>query len=132
MKKIILVLLMGAVIFLAPGIALADQVEGTIQGFNCVLNGKTCPVGKEDPVIATERIFVLFTADGTYYFVPNLDRAIMARHIARPVRIAGRIDATYRSITAESLDAMIDNKWRTTWSREMERDAARSLNISGF
>ncbi len=132
MKKIMLILLMGAIIFGAAGAALAESVEGTIQGFNCVTNGKTCPVGKEDPVIATERIFVLFTADGTYYFVPNLDRAILARHIARPVRIAGALNAKYRSITAESLETMIDNEWRTSWSKEMQRDVSGAAHISGF
>ncbi len=132
MKKIMLILLMGAIIFGAAGAALAESVEGTIQGFNCVTNGKTCPVGKEDPVIATERIFVLFTADGTYYFVPNLDRAILARHIARPVRITGALNAKYRSITAESLETMIDNEWRTSWSKEMQRDVSGAAHISGF
>ena len=95
-------------------------------------NGKTCPVGKEDPVIATERIFVLFMGDGTYYFVPNLDRAILARHIARPVRISGAVNPKYRSIQAESLEVMSDNAWRVAWSEEMQRDVSRSFGVSGF
>lgn len=133
MKKTILILLIGAIISLgAAGAAFAESVEGTIQGFNCVTNGKTCPVGKEDPVIATERIFVLFTADDTYYFVPNLDRAILARHIARPVRITGVMDAKYRSIRAESLEVKTADGWRTTWSEEMQRDVSGAMNISGF
>jgi len=133
MKKNIVILLMGAIIFFgAAGAALAESVEGTIQGFNCVTSGKTCPVGKEDPVIATERMFVLFTADGTYYFVPNLDRAILARHIARPVRITGVLNPKYKSIKAESMEVMTDNIWRTTWSEEMQRDVSGSFNISGF
>ena len=56
-------------------------IEGTIQGFNCISMGKTCPVGAEDPLIETERVFVLYTKEGNHYLVPNLDRAIMARHI---------------------------------------------------
>ncbi len=132
MKKMLLMLILGATIFGTAGAALSDSLEGTIQGFNCVTSGKTCPVGKEDPVIATERIFVLFTPDGTYYFVPNLDRAILARHIARPVRITGELSAKYRSITAETLETRDDNEWRTSWSKEMQRDVSRALNITGF
>jgi hypothetical protein len=127
-----LMLLLGVVVFGAAGSASAESVEGTIQGFNCVTIGKTCPVGKEDPVIATERMFVLLKADGTYFFVPNLDRAIMARHIAQPVRITGKLDMKYRTLQAESLEVMTDNAWRLTWSKEMQRDVSGAMGISGF
>lgn len=132
MKSYMWILLLGAVIFGAAGSAFAGSVEGTIQGFNCVTIGKTCPVGMEDPVIATEHTFVLLTSDGTYYFVPNLNRGIMARHIARPARITGAINAKHRTVHAESLEVMTDDAWRMTWSKEMERDVSRAMNISGF
>ena len=132
MKKMAFMLLAAFLIFGSAGAVAAETLEGTVQGFNCVTNGKTCPVGKEDPVIATERIFVLFMGDGTYYFVPNLDRAILARHIARPVRISGEVNPKYRSIQAESLEVMSDNAWRVAWSEEMQRDVSRSFGVSGF
>lgn len=132
MNRFPIIMITFAVVVLSAGAAAATQIEGTIQGFNCVTNGKTCPVGKEDPVIATERIFVVLTKDGKYYFVPNLDRAIMARHIARPVRVSGKIDPNYKSINAESLEVMTGETWKVTWTTEMERDVARSFGVSGF
>ena len=114
------------------GAAWADKVEGSIQGFNCVTTGKTCPIGKEDPMIAAERLFVLFTDDGNYFFVPNLDRAILARHIAQRVRITGDIDTKYKAIKAQSLEVMKNDVWIVTWSLEMEKDVSKSFGISGF
>ena len=32
------------------------SLEGTIQGYNCITSGKTCPIGKEDPLIETESL----------------------------------------------------------------------------
>lgn len=132
MRNIVLILFALVVVPMAAGTAFAGQVEGTIQGFNCVTNGKVCPIGKEDPVVATERIFVLHMSDGTYYFVPNLDRAIMSRYIAKPVRITGTIEPNSRSVQADSLEVKAGDAWRVTWSKAMERDVARSLDLSGF
>ena len=90
-------------------------VEGTIQGFNCISTGKTCPVGAEDPLIETERVFVLYTKEGNYYLVPNLDRAIMARHINEIVRITGPASKKFNSMQAEKLEVLKDGVWKTTW-----------------
>ncbi len=58
MKKDFVVLALALALAAVPGWALAGTVEGTVQGFTCITAGKVCPVGKEDPVIATEKIFV--------------------------------------------------------------------------
>jgi len=115
-----LVLALGAV----SGWALAGTVEGTIQGFTCVTAGKVCPVGKEDPVIASEKIFVILTEkSGKYYFVPNLDRAILARHINQMVRVTGEISPNYPSIRAEKIEvAQKSPCWQTTWSTAMQQE----------
>jgi len=91
------------------------SIEGTIQGFNCISMGKTCPVGAEDPLIETERVFVLYTKEGKHYLVPNLDRAIMARHINEIVRITGPASEKFNSMQAEKLEVLKDGVWKTTW-----------------
>lgn len=115
MKKIMLFLLLA---LLTPVMAFGAQgsIEGTIQGYNCVMRGQTCPIGGEDPLVATEFTFVLLTSDNKFYFVPNIDRAVMARHVAEQVRINGDINKDNRSIKAKSLEAMRGGSWRTVYT----------------
>ena len=97
------------------------SIEGTIQGLNCISTGKTCPVGMEDPLIATERFFVLYTKDGNFYMVPNMDRAILAKYINKIVRISGKHHVKYRSINAEKFEVLQDDgKWVKTWPFPMK------------
>jgi len=107
-----------------PGWALAETVEGTVQGFTCVTAGKVCPVGKEDPVIASEKIFVILTKEqGKYYFVPNVDRVVLARHINQIVRVTGQISPNYPSMRAEKIEVMHKApSWQTTWSTAMQQE----------
>ncbi|MBE0557459.1 MAG: hypothetical protein IH628_09530, partial [Proteobacteria bacterium] len=93
MKKA-LVLFVGMVMLLAPALAIGASVTGSVQGFNCVTQGKLCPIGMEDPVIAAENVFVVLVdaAKGDYYFVPNLDRGILARHINTQVKVDGTVN----------------------------------------
>ena len=131
MKKILLfTVLMG--VFFVPALALAEEVVGTVQGLQCVTTGKTCPIGKEDPVIAAERVFVILTAEGDYYLVPNLDRAIMARNITEQVKVTGTINKKYRSITAKTFQVWQDDgKWKTTWSEKIEKEMLEKLYGNG-
>ncbi len=80
MKKFWVPMIIGIVFMMAPVMAIGASLTGSIQGFNCVTQGKVCPIGMEDPVIAAENVFVLLVdaAKGDYYFVPNVDRAILA------------------------------------------------------
>ena len=122
-NSVVLVALVLALTWL-PGWVQAETVEGTVQGFTCVTAGKVCPVGKEDPMIASEKIFVILTMEkGKYYFVPNVDRAVLARHINQMVRVTGRIDPNYPSIRAEKLEVMEKApSWQTTWSTAMQEE----------
>jgi hypothetical protein len=123
MKKFALFLMVVSIMVMVPAWAFAGSVEGTVQGFNCVTHGKVCPVGKEDPMIAAERVFVVLTKDGKYYFVPNLDRGIMARHINTMVRVTGKPSEKYPSIMADTLEVMKGGKWEVTWTTAMENQA---------
>ncbi len=127
MKKDFVVLALALALAAVHGWALAGTVEGTVQGFTCITAGKVCPVGKEDPVIATEKIFVILTKEnGKYYFVPNVDRAVLARHINQMVRVTGQISPNYPSIRAEKFEVMQKGpSWQTTWSTAMQQEMDR-------
>jgi peptidoglycan hydrolase-like protein with peptidoglycan-binding domain len=98
------------------------QIEGSVQGFLCVTLGKLCPVGKEDPIIATERVFVVLTAGKKYYFVPNVDRGILARHINERVRITGIVSTKFNSINANIIEVFKNGAWKTAWTLEWEKE----------
>lgn len=73
-------------------------------------------------MIAAEKVFVVLTKDGEHYFVPNLDRRIMARHINTMVRVTGDIGSKYPYITADTLEVMKDGQWHLTWSKKLEQE----------
>ena len=109
--------------------AFAASVEGSVQGFTCVTQGKVCPVGQEDPVIAAENVFVVLTASKEFYFVPNLDRGIMARHINEKVKVDGKLSDTYNAITADTLYTWVNGNWNKTWDLKMQQMINEDLGI---
>lgn len=123
MKRFWAPILIGMVILMAPMMAIGASITGSVQGFNCVTQGKICPVGMEDPVIAAEQVFVVLVdaAKGEYYFVPNVDRGIMARHINEQVKVDGTINAKMKSIKATNLYTMDAKKnWKKVWALDLE------------
>ncbi len=123
MKRFLTPIIIGMVILTAPVMAIGASLTGSIQGFQCVTQGKVCPIGMEDPVIAAEQVFVVLVdaAKGEYYFVPNIDRGIMARHINEQVKVEGTINAKMKSIKASNLYVMDAKKnWKKTWALDLE------------
>ena len=118
MKKFWVPMIIGIVFMMVPVMAIGASITGSIQGFNCVTQGKVCPIGMEDPVIAAENVFVLLVdaAKGDYYFVPNVDRAILARHINEQVKIEGTVNAKMKSIKATAIYV----KDKKVWSLDLE------------
>ena len=108
------------VLVLMPALAIGGAYEGSIQGFSCVTQGKVCPVGREDPIIAAEKVFVLFVKAGKYYFIPNVDRAILARHLNQMVKVEGIMSANFNSIQAKELYVMDGGKWVKKWSQDWQ------------
>lgn len=129
MKKSLRFFMVIFVLVSLPAWAMAGTVEGSIQGLTCVTLGKLCPVDKEDPMIAAEKIFVVLTKDNNYYFVPNLDRAILARHINQMVRVKGEISSKYKAINAEKLEVFREDAWRTTWSTKWQEELSEWLVV---
>jgi len=118
-KWLLVVILIGAL--LIPTSLLAAEMIGSIQGFNCVTQGKVCPVGKEDPVAAAEKVFVLYMGkEGKYYFLPNVDRTVLARRLNTTVKINGTMDDKYNAIRVDEIYAKEGNKWRKTWSVDLQ------------
>ena len=120
-KKISLFFVLGCIFVLLPVWATAATVEGTIQGYDCVVTGSVCPIGKEDPYVATQSAFIVFTKAKDFYLISNVDRAVLARHVNQPVRVYGKISSKYNSINAETIEVMKAGSWKVAWSAEEER-----------
>lgn len=132
MRRMMMALAVVFVLAAIPLLASAETVEGSIQGLHCVSIGKVCPVGKEDPIIAAESTFVIYTKDQKHFLVPNLDRAILARHINENARVEGKLDLKYASIMANKLEIMgKDGTWKIVWTKQMQQDVLKELQPTG-
>jgi len=118
-------MIIGVLFMLTPVLAIGASVTGSIQGFMCVTQGKVCPIGQEDNLAAVENVFVLLVdaAKGSYYFVPNVDRAVMARHINQEVKIDGTVNAKTKSIKASTISVGT----KKVWSADLESEIYRTL-----
>ena len=121
MKKIFVPTFLGLLFLLTPVFAMGATFTGSIQGFLCVTQGHTCPLGKEDAMIATENVFVLLVDDkkGEYYFLSNVDRANLARHVNEQIKVNGELQKQHRSI---KVTEMLDSKGKKFWYAGMEED----------
>jgi hypothetical protein len=110
-------------LLVTPLVSVAEEmtVDGTIAGYNCVVRGIACPIDAEDPVIAAENVFVLSVKDG-YYLLPNLDRAVLARHINEKARVKGDWDKKYNSIDVDTFEVKKGEKWTMAWSKRMQAE----------
>ena len=120
MRKRFIPIIMFLAIMLVPAMALGAAFQGTIQGFTCVTQGQVCPIGKEDPMVAAESIFVVLTQPDVFYLVPNVDQKILARHIGEMVMGEGDLNTKYNSIKAANIYVMKDMKWRKVWSVDLQ------------
>jgi len=128
MKRLVMFFLVASIVAFMPLVAsAADTIEGSVQGFTCVTQGKVCPVGQEDPMAAAERVFVVLTKDNKYYFVPNVDRAVMARHLNERVKVIGKLNPKYNAIDASQIDAYENGKWNTAWTMKTQQEITNDL-----
>ncbi len=126
MRKIFVPVFLGLLFLLTPVFAMGATLTGTIQGFNCVVHGKTCPIGKEDPMAATENVFVLLVdaAKGDYYFLPGIENVVLVRHINEQIKVVGDVDKKYKSIKAKQI---LNAKGKEVWSREEEEKLMQEM-----
>ncbi len=107
------------------GTASAGAIEGTIQGLQCVVSGKICPIDNQDPHVAAEKNFVVHNEGKGYHFVTNIDRAILARYLNKKVRVSGKASSKYNTLTADKFEVFIKGKWHTKWTLEEELQQRR-------
>lgn len=105
----------------------AETVEGKLNGIECASHGEQCPTDRLDPHIALERDFVVQTADGKYFFITNLDRAVKARHALKMVRVEGKKSAKFDAINASELWVKDGGDYRLIWSRSMQEEQWRLM-----
>lgn len=125
MRKACKIIIVGILFLLVPVFAMAGSITGSIQGFNCITQGNVCPIGKEDPVAASENVFVLLVdaSKGDYYFIPNVDRAVLARYINKQVTVDGNINSKWKSIKATD----ITSEGKKVWSIAMQKEIYDNL-----
>jgi len=90
------------------------QLEGEIRGAKCTHFQVECY--NDDNHIALEPDFVLVMPDGSYYFMPNLNRGVKARHAYKNVRVHGEL--TQQELWVDKLvdlDQKKGNRAKTTW-----------------
>jgi hypothetical protein len=108
MKKIKMVFGTLSILIALLGLTVAANAEtvtvtGKVTGFECMTKGITCPIDKADPMINVEKDFVLVTAAGDYYFMPNLTLGLKARHALETVTVTGDLNSKFKTITVKTL-----------------------------
>lgn len=104
-KKYCLFLVVLVVLMVCALAANAEMatVTGKITGYTCLTKGYICPIDKADPMINLETDFVLVTAKGDYYFMPNISVGLKARHALEVVTVTGTVNAKYKSIMVNTM-----------------------------
>ena len=90
------------------------ELEGIIQGAKCTHYQTEC--FNDDNHIALEPDFVLVIPSGEYYFMPNLNRSVKARHAYKNVRVHGEL--TRQELWVDRLvdiDKKKGGRAKTTW-----------------
>jgi hypothetical protein len=97
------------------------ELEGIIQGAKCTHYQVEC--FNDDNHIALEPDFVLVIPSGEYYFMPNLNRGVKARHAYKNVRVHGELRTQELWV-----DRMVDidkkkgGRAKTTWDWSARED----------
>jgi hypothetical protein len=117
------VLLVVLSLLVIPLTANADTVKGKLEGITCLLKGYLCPIDKADPMIALERDFVVVTADGKYYYLPNIGLGLKGKYALETVEVTGKINPKYSSIEVETMTV----KGKTVYSKKAIEEMMKTL-----
>lgn len=104
-KKYCLFLVVLVALMVSALVANAENVTvtGKLTGFICLTQGFACPTDKADPLVQIEKDFVLVTAKGDYYFLPNIGLGLKARHALETVTVTGKLNPKYKSIMVDTM-----------------------------
>jgi len=111
MRKTLVIMVILPAAFLLSVTATAATIEGAVQGYTCVTEGRICPLTKNDPLVEAENVFVVLTMSQGYYFVPNISRDTMASLINQQCKIIGQMNRKYNSIRADALYTWRNGQW---------------------
>ena len=103
------------------------KFEGTIKGVTCFANKILCPVDRFDPIVNSERNYVIVEKDNSYHYIQNIDRFYIKRNLFNKVRITGVQNAKYKTLEAEIFEVYKNGKWREVWSLEAEEEELDEL-----
>lgn len=104
-KKVCLVLGVLVALLVSALVANAEEVKitGKMTGYACLTKGYVCPLDKADPMINLETDFVLVTAKGDFYFMPNIGIGLKARHALEKVTVTGTLNPKYKAIMVKTM-----------------------------
>ena len=85
-----------------------------------MISAKLCPVDSHDPIVNSERNFVLQTGNNSFLYIPNINRGDLRPYVTHEARIIGTENPKYNTIEANKLEVMVNGKWHTAWSQRME------------
>jgi hypothetical protein len=108
---------------LIPLVVNADTIKGKMEGLTCLLKGYMCPIDKADPMINLEKDFVVVTADGKYYYLPNIGLGLKGRHALEVVEVTGKINEKYKTMTADTISV----GGKVVWSKKAEEEMMRTV-----
>ena len=108
MKKLFLQMIVSVVFLFVPVLAIGDSMTtlvGSIQGYDCIMEKKVCPIGMEDAMAAKEEMLVLLVdpVKADYYVMPNMNMRVLARHINQEVKVVGHLDKKHNSMWVEEM-----------------------------
>ena len=97
------------------------ELEGIIQGAKCTHYQVEC--FNDDNHIALEPDFVLVIPSGEYYFMPNLNRSVKARHAYKNVRVHGELRRQELWVDRlVDIDKKKGGRAKTTWDWSARED----------
>jgi hypothetical protein len=97
------------------------ELEGIIQGAKCTHYEVEC--FNDDNHIALEPDFVLVIPSGEYYFMPNLNRSVKARHAYKNVRVHGELRRQELWVDRlVDIDKKKGGRAKTTWDWSARED----------
>ena len=127
MKSSIALKILITAVFFIPLSSLADTLEGKINGISCAIAGVVCPIDKLDPLVALEKDFVLQQPDGSFYLMPNVDRAVKARLVLDDVVVTGTVNERYKSIEVDEIQTRRGGAMKVVWSEAIQEDLRGEL-----
>ena len=131
--RIVKSLFVAGIVLMVPIISNAKEVlTGKIVGFTSLIHPVEAPVNNKDPRIRLENDFVLLMPNGEYYLMDNVSRNFKIRYFHKKVRVKGRVNNEYRSITVSKFQVKKKGKGYRTVYPHMRPARSGRYNSQGL